>query len=124
MCNYKINSIYIPNCTGQLTIRDLRTVRKAVWEAHQRWFDIGLKLDLSMSDLNAIKASHCNSVELCFSEMLTIWLKQVDPAPTWSALVGALQLPTVGYEELAKRVESEVTELGPATEVQVGEFIG
>ena len=77
-----------------------------------------------MSDLNAIKASHCNSVELCFSEMLTVWLRQGDPPPTWSALAGALRSPTVRCEELAKHVESEVTDSGLATEVQVGELIG
>ena len=96
-----------------MTASDLKTVRKALWEARQEWFKIGRELHLSMSDLDAIKASY-NSIELCFTEMLHLWLKQVDPHPTWSALIDALRSPTVKNEELAEHVKS----------VQEGEFIG
>ena len=107
-----------------MTISNLKTVRKAVWDARAKWFNIGRELGLSMSNLQAIEVSY-NRVEQCFSEMLTLWL-QFDPYPTWSALVDALQSPTVGCKELhvPKHLKSEVTDLGPATEVQVGEFIG
>ena len=57
--------------------------------------------------------------------MLALWLKQVDPPPTWSALVAALQDPTIEEGALAKQVESkyvhqrsktsDVTDSGPAT---------
>ena len=102
----------------------MRTVLDAVWNARQRWFDIGLELDLSVSDLNAIKISNDNNIYKCFHKMLIVWLRRGDPPPTWSALVGTLRSPTVGYEELAKRVESDFTDSDSATEVQIGEFIG
>ena len=114
---------FIPNYIGQLIISDLETVHDAVRDARLEWFNIGLELGLSMSDLYMIKGSHRNRVDQCFSEMLTLWLQR-DPSPTWSALIGALQSPAVRYNELAKRVEREVIDSGPATEVQVGEFIG
>ena len=95
--------------------------------------DIGIELDLSMSDLAAIEAAHRSDIGRCFVEMLTLWLKQVDPSPTWSALVAALQDPIIGYGDLAEQVESkyvhqcsktsDVTDSGPATKHQKGEFI-
>ena len=104
-----------------MTISDLKTVRKAVWDARAKWFDIGCVLGMSVSNLDEIKVSYRNRADQCFSEMLTLWL-QLDPPPTWSALVDALH--SVGCAKLTRHLESEVTNSGPATEVQVGEFIG
>ena len=69
--------------------------------------DIGLELDLSMADLTAIEAAHRSDIGRCFAEMLTLWLKQVDPIPTWSAMITALQDPTVEFGDLAEQVESK-----------------
>ena len=96
----------ILNYAGQLTSKDLKTVRKAVWDARTKWMDIGLELDLSMADLTAIEAAHHIDIGRCFIEMLTLWLKQVDPPPTWSAMVAALQDPIIGFGDLAKQVEN------------------
>ena len=38
--------------------------------------------------------------------MLTLWLKQVDPLPTWSALITALKQPTIGLQQLAEQIEN------------------
>ena len=115
-----------------MTSKDLKTVRKAVWDARTKWMDIGIELDLSMPDLAAIEAAHRSDIGRCFIEMLTLWLKQVDPPPTWSALVAALKDPIIGYGDLAEQVESkyvhqssktsDVTDSGPATKSQEGEF--
>lgn len=40
-------------------------------------------------------------------EMLSVWLKMTNPPPTWEALVTALQMPTVAYPDIAKKVEEE-----------------
>ena len=39
--------------------------------------------------------------------MLTLWLKQVDPPPTWSAMVTALKQPTTGLQKLAEEIEKQ-----------------
>ena len=77
-----------------------------------------------MTDLDTIKKDHENINEY-FSEMLTLWLKRVNPPPTWSALVEALKEPAVGFEDLARQVEdkflhqsnsvSDTTDSGQAT---------
>jgi hypothetical protein len=83
------------------------------------WKDIGIELDLKVTDLDVIKTNHGN-VNECFSEMLTLWLKRVNPLPKWSAMVEALKEPTVGFEELAEQVEqsahSDATDSGPVKE--------
>ena len=104
----------------QLTIEDLKTVRKAVWSARTKWKDIGLELDIIQTDLDAIEAVHRSDIGRCLTEMLGLWLKQVDPPPTWSVLVAALQDPTIGYGDLAK--ELETTDTCPAPKRRKGEY--
>ena len=112
---------FIPD---HLTTDDLRAVRKATWDARAMWKDIGIELDLKVTDLDTIETNHGN-VNKCFSEMLTLWLKRANPPPTWSAMVEALKEPVVGFEDLAEQVEtkfihqsskiSDTTDSGPAT---------
>ena len=122
-----LSYIYI----DQLSIKDLKTVKKAVWGARTKWMDIGLELDLDVTDLTAIDATHRGDIGRCFIEMLTLWLKQVDPSPTWSAMVAALQEPIIGFGSLAEQVESnfvhrrskaalDTTDSSPAAEITGG----
>ena len=96
----------VPTYAGLLTVNDLRTVHKAVWDACTKWMDIGLELDLRVADLTAIDEAHHGDVGRCFNEMLSLWLRKVDPPLTWSAMVAALQDPDIGYGDLAEQVES------------------
>ena len=110
----------------QLTIEDLKTVKKAVWSARTKWKDIGLELDIIQTDLDAIETAH-RDIGRCLTEMLTLWLKKVDPPPTWSTLVAALQDPTIGYGDLAKELESnlnskDTTDTGPEPKRRKGEY--
>jgi hypothetical protein len=83
--------------------------------------DIGLELDILQPDLDEIKADFQGDTKKCFTEMLTRWLKQVDPPPTWSTLVAALQDPTIKEGSLAEQVESKHREAvygGPAKKMR------
>ena len=57
-----------------------------------------------VTDLDAIKAESSDNKN-CLTEMLTLWLKQVNPPPTWSALVMALRQPAVGERKVAQQIE-------------------
>ena len=113
----------------QLTIGNLKTVKKAVWSARTKWKVIGLELDIIQTDLDAIEVAYRTDIERCFIEMLALWLKKVDPPPTWTAMVAALQDPTIGEGELAKELESkfvhpdsnDATDAGPAPKRRRGE---
>ena len=52
-----------------------------------------------------IKETNGGNIGKCLTEMLTLWLKQVDPPATWSAIIAALRQPTVGFNKLAKQIE-------------------
>ena len=89
---------------GPLTSGDLKKVLDSLWEARTEWFYIGIQLDMETSDLKVIKKNH-DEAGLCFTKMLTEWLKRMNPPPTWKALVDALKSRTVGYEQLADTIE-------------------
>ena len=69
--------------------------------------DIGIELRLNKTDLDAIKTRVGDDPRKCFTEMLTLWLKQVNPLPTQRALVEALRNPTINLGQLAESVEKE-----------------
>ena len=99
---------YYLNIIGQLAIADLRTVRAAVWEARADWMNIGIELNILKTSLDAIKVTvQDGNPGNCLTEMLTLWLKQNDPPPTWSALITALKQPTVGLQQVAEEIEKK-----------------
>ena len=93
--------------TDNLTIDDLSEVLNEIWDARSKWKLIGLQLHFKMTDLEPIEMTRKGAVDECFIEMLTLWLRRADPPPTWSALVAALKRRMVGFQDLAKQVESK-----------------
>ena len=53
------------------------------------WKAIGFQLKIS--NLSNIEAKHRNDPQLCLLEMLEVWLKRVDPPPTWSDIIAAVE---------------------------------
>ena len=92
-----------PVKTGELTIQDLRKVRGATWDARTEWYDIGLELGIHPAKLEEIKKDYSLTKDQ-FREMLTTWLKMVNPKPTLAALAEALRSPSVGHGHLAERL--------------------
>ena len=89
-----------------MAITDLKTVRTAVWEARTQWMNIGIELNIVKTDLDAIKMTVQNgNPGDCLTEMLTLWLKQVEHQPTWLDLIKALKQPTVGLQQLAEQIQ-------------------
>ena len=87
-----------------LNIDDLHKVLKATWEARAKWYNCGLALGISSTDLEVIKENHRGVCDNCFRETMIEWLNTAHPPPTWSALCSALQDPLVGHGELAEKL--------------------
>ena len=70
--------------------------------------NIGIELNILKTDLDAIPKMNNQGGNPgdCLTEMLSLWLKQVNPSPTWIALITALKQPTVGLGQLAQQIES------------------
>ena len=71
------------------------------------WEDIGLALELKEGQLSAIRSDHHESNK-CFREMLKLWLKQIEPPPTWSAIIEAVRI--LQYESLAEELRKKYCE--------------
>ena len=79
-------------------------LRELLSKVSAKWEDIGLLLDLEMGRLDTIKSDHYDS-KVCFREMLKLWLKQVDPPPTWTAIIEAIEV--CEYESLAEELRKK-----------------
>ena len=86
---------------------NLSKVRNVIWDAKTEWYDLGLELNLSESTLQTIKKDNPTDVKACFREMLSKWLKMVDPLPSWEGLLEALKKPCVGHKNLAMKIARE-----------------
>ena len=65
-----------------------------------KWKVIGVQLKIS--DLASIEANHSGDPHLCLVEMLEVWLRRVDPPPTWTAIIEAVEF--LGEEQLGKEL--------------------
>ena len=67
------------------------TIKDLITELHDviSWFQLGIYLDISPSELMKIRADHREKMDDCKTEMLITWLRQTTGA-SWSAVVRAL----------------------------------
>ena len=89
---FRINNLYI----GHLSINDLPTVFRELYDVRSKWHSFGLELKVKHSDLEAIKEKYRGDPAECFKALLSMWLRE-DPKPTHATLASALNSPTVGY---------------------------
>ena len=68
-----------------------------------KWKAIGVYLEIS--DLDTIETKHHGDSHLCLLEMLDTWLKRVDPPPTWSAVIEAVEF--LGEVQLGKELREK-----------------
>ena len=90
----------------RLTSKDLKDIQNVLWDAQTKWFNIGIQLGLDSVKLEAIKCN-CADVEDRFTRMLSEWLVQVDPEPTWDRLVSALKARPVNCKQIAQEIEQK-----------------
>ena len=93
-----------PTGTSKLNADDLGNVLEAVHDAHSQWYGIGLQLRLASAVLEGIEQQYSRTEDM-LREMLKQWLKQVDPVPSWVALIEALRSKTVNEPSLAEQLE-------------------
>ena len=67
------------------------TIKDLINELHDviSWFQLGIYLDISPSELMKIRADHREKTDDCKTEMLVTWLRQTTD-PSWSTVVKAL----------------------------------
>ena len=91
-----------------LVSSNLPNLRALIHKACPKWYDLGLELRVEEATLKIIRTDNNNETEACFREMLSAWLKMIDPdRPSWEGLIMALKQPYIGHEDLAKKVRKE-----------------
>ena len=90
--------------TANLTLGNLGGVLEAVWEARAKWYNIGLKLGISVGTLDSINKTANQNPDDCITAVIKDWLKNGKPKPTWAAVAKALKSPMVGYAQLAEEL--------------------
>ncbi len=98
----------IPGCERNLdqilTDDDLQEVYEAVYEARDKWFNMGMALKLKVGSLNAIKAGSGDVDEKCLN-MLQEWLHN-GTSKTWRAIAEVLGSKTVARDDLKVQILS------------------
>ena len=72
--NNNNNSIIIISYSDHLSIDDLAEVLNIVWEVKEKWYKVGLWLDISSAELDVIERERSDPGE-CLREVLRVWLK-------------------------------------------------
>ena len=70
-----------------------------------KWKHTGIYLHLPMATLNAIATEHQNNPHNCLIKMLEVWLRRVDPPPTWSAIIKTVEF--LGEMQLGRELREK-----------------
>ena len=81
----------------------LKNALKGLYPIAAEWKNLGIMLGIEKSTLDMITKETSNPRD-CLREMLSVWLKSVDPPPTWSMLTGAVE--DIGERQLAASLKS------------------
>ena len=65
-----------------------------------KWEEIGTSLQLDSGLLEIIKKDNPGDCRTCLREILKEWMKQVNPPPSWLAIIKAVK--DAGYSPLAR----------------------
>ena len=85
------------------TLPDL--LKELLSKVASKWENIGILLGIDDGPLSKIKADNHGESGDCLREMLRVWLKKVDPPPSWNLLVDALK--SLGEEKLAQELRKK-----------------
>lgn len=96
----------------QLSLNNLKEVRKVLFPVKAKWYDIGLELDMEPKALDSIK-SRVSDPSTCLRETLHEYLERTHPPPpSWEAIVEALRSPVIAEEELAEQIQRNYRSAG------------
>ena len=74
-------------------------LRELIKKVDSKWENMGILLEIEPHRLESIKTEEHHNTQNCLREMLKIWLKMINPPPSWSAITNALEY--IGDEQLA-----------------------
>ncbi len=90
-----------------LTGADILTICESLKTASYNWFDLGLALGVSNSDLKDIEHDNHHINKRCLREMVSKRLEATDPRHpmTWPYICECLRSPTVERNDVAEEIK-------------------
>ena len=88
-----------------LSESNLREVREFLYDVRLKWYDIGIELNIPLTELDDIKKKYNDDSSDCLREMVRVWLnsKSFETPPTWKALADALEAKAISKKALAAK---------------------
>ena len=86
--------------------KDLKSLQNELDPVSDKWFSLGVQLAIPIGTLKRIEIEH-KEVDRFLLEMLTVWLKQTNPPPTWNILTEALESCSIGEGLLAQQLRDK-----------------
>ena len=78
-----------PTCIDdQIGLNDLQGALSSVAE---KWYALGLRLDLLAADLHEIESERGKDPSYYLNGVLKLWVERVDSKPSWKVLIDALR---------------------------------
>ena len=90
----------------ELVPDNLKKLCNLLTDARPNWFKLGFQLDIQLTELTIIEMNR-KDVDACYIEMLSTWLKMIDPQPSWDGLLTALEHESVKCENLADNIRKK-----------------
>ena len=87
-----------------LSVDDLCQVIEDIYDAVDKWHNIGMQLNLHESDLKGIESNYPRRGD-CLREMVYRWLRTGNA--TWNMMINALKSRTVGEFYLAEQLNKK-----------------
>ena len=103
-CNVITRVTAAPTGDKPLTPNDVGKVLEEILEAKNQSRYLGLKLNIPEHEVTGIHKQYTDPMDRLYHVLVEV-LKQVDPRPTWRAIIDALRSPLVNLPQLALRVE-------------------
>ena len=95
----------MPKIPQQKSVPTLKLLQKELYKIAKKWEDIGIQLDIDDDLLGKVKSDNHGDSKNCLREMLRIWVKNMDPQPSWTDLAEALKV--LEEDEVAQRLKDK-----------------
>ena len=93
--------------TVELVLDNLKQLLNLISDAKHKWFELGLQLDIKHAELKTLGKDNIGDTNACYTEMLAIWLKSINPRPSWDDLLTALENDSVQCGNLAEAIRKK-----------------
>ena len=96
---------YMHNCvfTDTLTMADFKVLTNELHSITNVWYQFGVELKVPVVTLKAIERQYKEPAS-CLTQLLTFWLSNTTPSPTWQTVVGALSCASIERKDLARHI--------------------